>query len=104
METEKTDILVGIASFNNANPIAHVVKAVDAGLVKYFQDKKAIIVNSDGGSRDGTPDIVRTATQDHAAIFLSHPIYPIHRISIPYDGIPGKGSAFRALFRKAVEM
>ena len=104
METEKTDILVGIASFNNANTIAHVVKAVDAGLVKYFQDKKAIIVNSDGGSRDGTPDIVRTATQDHAAIFLSHPIYPAHRISIPYDGIPGKGSAFRALFRKAVEM
>ena len=104
MGMEKTDILVGIASFNNARTIGHVVKAVDAGLVKYFPDKKAVIVNSDGGSTDGTPDIVRTATHDHAAIFLSHPVYPAHRISIPYNGIPGKGSAFRAIFQKAVEM
>ena len=104
MGTEKIDILVGIASFNNARTIGHVVKAVDAGLMKYFPDKKAVIVNSDGGSMDGTPDIVRTATHDHAAIFLSHPVYPAHRISIPYNGIPGKGSAFRAIFHKAVEM
>lgn len=101
---EKADIMVGIASFNNAGTIGHVVKAVDAGLMKYFPDKKAVIINSDGGSMDGTPDIVRTATHDHAAIFLSHPIYPAHRISIPYNGIPGKGSAFRAIFQKAVEI
>jgi len=101
---DNTDILVGIASYNNAKTIGHVVKAVDAGLAKYFPDKRALIVNSDGGSKDGTPDIVRSATHDHAAIFLSHPVYPIHRISMPYNGIPGKGSAFRALFRKAVEL
>ena len=58
---EKIDILVGIASYNNAKTIGHVVKAVDAGLAKYFPDKKAVIVNSDGGSADGTPDIVRNA-------------------------------------------
>lgn len=101
---DNADILVGIASYNNAKTIGHVVKAVDAGLAKYFPDKQALIVNSDGGSKDGTPDIVRSATHDHAAIFLSHPVYPIHRISMPYNGIPGKGSAFRALFRKAVEL
>ena len=101
---DNADILVGIASYNNAKTIGHVVKAVDAGLAKYFPDKRALIVNSDGGSKDGTPDIVRSATHDHAAIFLSHPVYPIHRISMPYNGIPGKGSAFRALFRTAVEL
>ena len=101
---DNADILVGIASYNNAKTIGHVVRAVDAGLAKYFPDKRALIVNSDGGSKDGTPDIVRSATHDHAAIFLSHPVYPIHRISMPYNGIPGKGSAFRALFRKAVEL
>lgn len=101
---DNADILVGIASYNNAKTIGHVVKAVDAGLAKYFPDKQALIVNSDGGSKDGTPDIVRSATHDHDAVFLSHPVYPIHRISMPYNGIPGKGSAFRALFRKAVEM
>ena len=101
---DNADILVGIASYNNAKTIGHVVKAVDAGLAKYFPEKRALIVNSDGGSKDGTPDIVRSATHDHTAIFLSHPVYPIHRISMPYNGIPGKGSAFRALFRTAVEL
>ena len=98
---DKADIIVGIASFNNSKTIGHVIKAVDAGLMKYFPDKKAIIVNSDGGSVDGTPDIVRTVTHDHALIFLSHSVYPAHRISIPYNGIPGKGSAFRAIFQNA---
>ncbi len=101
---EKIDILVGIPSYNNANTIGHVVRAVDAGLTKYFPDKKAVIVNSDGGSRDGTPEVVRSATFDHDAFLLSHPIYPAHRISMPYNGIPGKGSAFRAIFQKATEM
>src|SRR4030067_2316981 len=101
---DNTDILVGIASYNNAKTIGHVVKAVDAGLAKYFPDKRALIVNSDGGSKDGTQDIVRSATHDYACIVLSPPIYPIHRISMPYNGIPGKGSAFRALFRTAVEL
>jgi glycosyltransferase involved in cell wall biosynthesis len=103
-EPGEVDLLVGIPSYNNAATIAHVIRAVDAGLTKYFPQKKAMIINSDGGSKDGTQEIVRTATHDHAAIFLSHPVYPIHRLSIPYDGIPGKGSAFRAIFQKAVEL
>ncbi|MBI2412100.1 MAG: glycosyl transferase family 2 [Deltaproteobacteria bacterium] len=104
MLPEKTDILAGIASYNNAGTIGHVVKAVDAGLSKYFGGKRAVIVNSDGGSIDGTTDAVRTASFEHEAIFTSHPAYAINRISMPYDGIPGKGSAFKAIFRKAVEM
>ena len=101
---EKVDIIIGIASYNNAKTIGHVVRAVDAGVAKYFPDKKAVVVNSDGGSTDGTPEVVRNTAFDHSAIFLSHPVYPAHRISIPYNGIPGKGSAFRAIFERAVEM
>lgn len=103
-QPEKIDIVVGIPSYNNASTIAHVVRAVDAGLTKYFPDKTALIVNSDGGSTDGTPDVVRVATLDHDAYLLSHPVYPVHRISMPYNGTPGKGSAFRTIFQKAVEM
>ena len=103
-DNNKTDILIGIASYNNAKTIGHVVRAVDAGLAKYFPDKKAVIVNSDGGSKDGTQEIVKSTTIDHAAIFLSHKAYPVHRVSIPYNGIPGKGSAFRTIFQKAIEM
>lgn len=101
---EKKDIVVGIASYNNAKTIGHVVRAVDAGLAKYFPDKKAVIVNSDGGSIDGTTDILKSETIDHSAIFISHPLFPVHRISMPYSGIPGKGSAFRTIFQMGVEM
>jgi hypothetical protein len=53
--TEKiaeADILVGIPSYNNACTIGHVIKAVQAGLAKYFPQKYAVgvepvIVNLD---------------------------------------------------------
>ncbi len=33
---KEVDILIGIPSYNNARTIGHVVKAVQAGLNKYF--------------------------------------------------------------------
>lgn len=98
---ESADIVVGIASYNNARTIGHVVRAVDAGLAKYFPNDKAIIINSDGGSKDETPEAVLNASIDHKAVFLPHRVYPVNRISTPYHGIPGKGSAFRTIFQMA---
>ncbi|BCB27434.1 glycosyl transferase [Sulfurimicrobium lacus] len=96
------DIVVGIPSFNNARTIGHVVRAVQAGLAKYFPDHKAVIVNSDGGSSDGTTDVVQnTSVDDFSAILLHHRILPISKIAFPYSGIPGKGSAFRSIFEIA---
>ena len=46
---------MGIPSYNNARTIGHVVRAAAAGLAKYFPDRRSVIVNSDGGSKDGTP-------------------------------------------------
>jgi glycosyltransferase involved in cell wall biosynthesis len=98
-EIGETDLLVGIPSFNNARTIGHVVRAAAAGLAKYFPECRAVIVNSDGGSTDGTPDVV--ASVDFAspgAILVRHPLSVVHRIVTPYDGLPGKGSAFRTVF------
>ena len=53
------DIVIGIPSYNNAATIGHVVRAAQAGLAKYFPGYRSVVVNSDGGSRDGTPDVVR---------------------------------------------
>lgn len=104
LDVGKADIVVGIPSYNNASTISHVVHAVDAGLMKYFPDKKAVIVNSDGGSKDGTPDVVRQTSHDRTTIFLSHKAFPIHRVSVPYTGLPGKGSAIRAIMEIAMDM
>ena len=54
-EIKEADILIGIPSYNNARTIGHVVRAVMAGVAKYFPKAKAVLVNSDGGSTDGTP-------------------------------------------------
>ncbi len=98
-ELGEVELLVGIPSFNNARTIAHVVLAVHAGFAKYFPERRAVIVNSDGGSSDGTPEVVAAA--DFAApgaILVSHPLAPVNKIVTPYHGIPGKGSAFRTIF------
>ena len=96
------EIIVGIPSYNNAQTIGHVVQAAQAGLLSYFPDRKALIINSDGGSKDGTPEVVKQASIDaHSLMLVSHPLYPVHRLTTPYHGLPGKGSAFRTLFRIA---
>lgn len=96
------DVLVGIPSYNNARTVGHVVRAVSAGLAKYFPAFRCVIVNSDGGSKDGTVEVVAKAQVDTDKLLLvSHPLHPIQRIITPYHGIPGKGSAFRAIFEVA---
>ena len=98
---ETTDILVGIPSFNNADTIGHVVRAVSAGLAKYFPERRAVLVNSDGGSADGTPDVVAQTLVDFSAMLISDQQSPLQKIVTPYHGIPGKGSAFRTIFEIA---
>jgi glycosyltransferase involved in cell wall biosynthesis len=95
----EVDLVVGIPSYNNARTIGHVVRAVSVGLAKYFPERRSLIVNSDGGSRDQTHEIVMQADGGAEDLLLiSHPVYPSYRISTPYHGIPGKGSAFRTIF------
>lgn len=98
----QADIIIGIPSYNNAATIGHVVRAVQAGLAKYFPGNKAVIVNSDGGSSDGTVGVVQnTSIEDFNAILLHHRITPAFKLTFPYSGIPGKGSAFRTIFEIA---
>jgi len=87
----QADILVGIPSYNNAATIGHVVRTAAEGMVKYFPDLKPVLINSDGGSPDGTRQVV-----------LDTPVPKgVEVIATEYQGIPGKGSAFRAIFEAA---
>lgn len=104
---DAVDILIGIPSYNNANTIPHVVLAASAGLLKYFPERRAVLVNSDGASTDGTPDVVARTVLDFSTHILFGPRLisdrqsPLHKIITPYHGIPGKGSAFRTIFEIA---
>jgi glycosyltransferase involved in cell wall biosynthesis len=98
----RADILVGIPSYNNARTIGHVVQAAHAGLVKYFPGARTLIVNADGGSTDGTPQIVIELNMPRGELLLvPQSPSPVHRFTVPYNGIPGKGSAFRCIFEVA---
>jgi len=101
-DIKETDILIGIPSYNNVRTIGHVVRAVTAGLAKYFPGAKAVLFNSDGGSTDGTQEEVkRVEIEDFKTILTSYPVHPLHKIVTPYHGVPGKGSAFRSIFEAA---
>lgn len=103
-ELGSVDILVGIPSFNSARTIGHVVRAVEAGLSKYFPGARSLLVNSDGGSTDGTMDVVRQAGVDFGSVLIAPQDGRFHKLVTPYHGIPGKGSAFRAVFEIAREL
>jgi hypothetical protein len=104
-ELGEAELVVGIPSYNNAGTIGHVVRATAAGLAKHFPGRRAVIVNSDGGSRDGTPDVVaQTGHGSPQAILASHPLSPVHKILTPYHGVPGKGSALRTIFAIAEKL
>lgn len=103
-EIGQADILIGIPSYNNAGTIGHVVKAVQTGLLKYFPDKQSVLVNSDGGSIDNTKEIVKKSGIDLNSILIHPNKERLFKISTLYQGIPGKGSAFRTIFEIAAAL
>ncbi|HKE62966.1 MAG TPA: glycosyltransferase [Nitrospira sp.] len=100
-EIGSAEIVVGIPSYNNADTVGHVVHAVSAGLAKYFPNRRAVLVNSDGGSSDDTATIVARTAIDYHHLLIADRQSVLHRIVTPYHGIPGKGSAFRTIFEIA---
>ena len=100
--TGHVDILVGVPTLNNAATVVELVRAAQSGLAKYFPRARALIFNADTGSDDGTPVLVRDATTDDTGtVTASKPLRTTHRISTPYHGMPGKGSAMRMIFAVA---
>jgi glycosyltransferase involved in cell wall biosynthesis len=96
------EIIVGIPSYNNADTIGQVVRAAREGLQKYFPARRALIVNSDGGSKDGTVQAIDPAHLNTPMILsVSHPLYPVHHLTTPYHGLPGRGSAYQTLLQIA---
>jgi glycosyltransferase involved in cell wall biosynthesis len=101
----RADIVIGIPAYQNARTIAGVVRAAGAGLAKYFSQYTSVIIVSDAGSIDGTRQaVLGTQVDDARLLFLSHPLSAVHRLSVPYHGVPGKGSAFRLIFTLAAKL
>lgn len=90
-EIGNAGVLVGIPCFNNASTVGHVVEAAAQGLAHHFPGLKGVIVASDGGSSDGTLRVVQDTAVPQG----------IEKVALAYQGVAGKGSAFRAVFEVA---
>ncbi len=98
-EVGGADLLVGVPSHNHARTVEPVIRGAQAGLAKAFPQARSLIVVADGGSTDGTPDLVRgLAGDDLRVVLVPSPVSRTRRISLPYHGIPAKETAVRLLF------
>src|SRR5437762_12307450 len=59
----EVDILVGLPTHNNGKTITPVLQAIQAGILKCFPRERVVIINADGGSRDGTPELITGASR-----------------------------------------
>ena len=60
------------------------------------------MINSDGGSTDGTPELIRSASfVETDMVQTSHSLRTLHRVVAPYHGLPGKLTALRTIFAAA---
>lgn len=98
----EVDLLVGIPTLNHAKTVGQVVRAVQIGFVKYFPRERAVLINLDGGSTDGTPERVRAVSiADFRPLLSAQPLRTLHRITTPYPGPPERAGALRTLLAAA---
>ena len=88
---ENVDLVVGIPCYNNQSTIGHVVSQVSQGLHRFYPDRRCVIVVSDGGSVDDSREEAKDVD-----------VFPFQEMIVTiYRGVPGKGSALRAVLELA---
>src|SRR6202051_820966 len=85
----EVDILVGLPTHNNAKTIGSIVQTIQSGILRGFPRERAVIINADGGSRDGTPELVTGVSIDDVRR-ASNPyaLRTLHSISTKYASSP----------------
>jgi len=98
------DILIAIPTFNNEGTIGPVLKAVRAAL-RWFPKRKAVIAQVDGGSSDSTVARARDSVEGQEPVLqVSYPLYPLHKLEVSHQSVPGKENAYRRIFLLAEEL
>jgi len=102
IDVGEVDILIGVPTHNNAKTIEPVIQAVQVGILKCFPRERAVIINVDGGSRDGTSELFAGASISdfqHASKFQT--LRTLHSISTQYPNGPEAGAALRTILAAA---
>jgi hypothetical protein len=94
-------LVAGVLSYQHAATIEGVLRSLDKGLRAHFPEARALLVHSDAGSTDGTPEVAGRAAADGPVLQVEHHASPAQRAAPPAHGIPGADEAFRLLARIA---
>lgn len=98
----EVDILVGLPTHNNAKTVGPVVNTIRTGILRDFPRERAVIINADGGSRDGTPELVTGVSIDDARpVSNVYALRTMHSISTKYASTPQSGVALRTILAAA---
>ena len=98
----EVDILVGLPTHNNAKTIGSVVHTIQTGILRCFPRERAVIINADGGSHDGTPELVTGISIDDVRRASNlYALRTLHSISIRYAASPASGVALRTILAAA---
>src|SRR5229473_2423621 len=77
----QVDVLVGLPTLNNAATIVDIVRAVHVCFTRDFPRLRTVIINSDGGSTDGTLELIRAASLTESdMVQTSHSLRTSHRV------------------------
>ena len=102
MSVGEVDLLVGIPSHNNAATIGQVVETIEQTFQRGFPRERVVIINVDGGSTDGTSDILRnTSVHKSSGSRGLTSLRTAHRIVTRYGSESSSGVAFRTLLAAA---
>jgi hypothetical protein len=100
----EVDILVGLPTHNNAKTIGSIVQTIQSGILRGFPRERAVIINADGGSRDGTPELVTGVSIDDVRPASNlGALRTLHSISTRYssNSSSANGVAFRTILAAA---
>ena len=98
----EVDILVGLPTHNNAKTIDAIVHTIRNGILRGFPRERAVIINADGGSHDGTPELITGVSIDDVRPASSvYALRTLHAISTKYASSPHSGVALRTILAAA---
>jgi hypothetical protein len=98
----EVDILVGLPTHNNSKTVGSIVHAIQSGILTGFPLERAVIVNVDGGSGDGTPELVTAVSIDDARPASNlYALRTLHSISTKYASSPDSAIALRTILAAA---
>jgi len=100
-----TDIAIGIATYNNADTVGHVVQAARAALRDLLSSYRGVILHADGGSTDGTVEKIASGdAADTPVLPLTYPMLPGQKLAAPEHDVPDKGRALQTILRVAQQL